>query len=176
MEATASIRHATRRFWRRFVTCSVTTFWTGRDMANSPAGKFVHFPLKPVDLMLRLDPQFALGSLTDMGEKPWVASAMKETASPACSWPIWGPPSAVISISLTPGRSGEEIRTPSRRIQARRRVSAGSFGKLVRKVLTQVPGSSHREPDGSSIRRRGTDRYRKRSLLRAEERSGFPIT
>ena len=32
-------------------------------------GKFVHFPLKPVDLMLRLDPRFALGSLTDMARK-----------------------------------------------------------------------------------------------------------
>jgi len=119
----------------------------GDDLLDRPRhgrihlrGKFVHFPLKPVDLMLRLDPQFALGSLTDMGRKALggkrdegdsFASVLLANLGPTICRDFYFPYARKIW--------GREPDTLSG-IQARRRVSAGSFGKLVRKVLSQVPG------------------------------------
>jgi len=119
----------------------------GDDLLDRPRhgrihlrGKFVHFPLKPVDLMLRLDPQFALGSLTDMGRKILAgkrdegdsfASVLLANLGPTICRDFYFPYARKIW-----GRDPD----PLSGIQARRRVSAGSFGKLVRKVLSQVPG------------------------------------
>lgn len=118
----------------------------GPDLLDRPRhgrirllGKWIHFPLKPVDLFLRLDRSFALGSVRDMlGRKP-SANGRPETFE------------SVLAASLGPticehfyfpyavklwGRPPGELSA----IQARRRVSASSFGKLARKVLGQVPG------------------------------------
>jgi len=119
----------------------------GNDLLDRPRhgrihlrGKFVHFPLKPIDLMLRLDPQFALGSLTDMGRKVLAgkhdegdsfASVLLANLGPTICRDFYFPYARKIW-----GRDPDTLSA----IQARRRVSAGSFGKLVRKVLTQVPG------------------------------------
>lgn len=119
----------------------------GDDLLDRPRhgrihlrGKFVHFPLKPVDLMLRLDPRFALGSLTDMGRKALggkrdegdsFASVLLANLGPTICRDFYFPYARKIW-----GRDPDTLSG----IQARRRVSAGSFGKLVRKVLSQVPG------------------------------------
>lgn len=119
----------------------------GDDLLDRPRhgrihlrGKFVHFPLKPVDLMLRLDPQFALGSLTDMGRKALggkrdegdsFASVLLANLGPTICRDFYFPYARKIW-----GRDPDTLSG----IQARRRVSAGSFGKLMRKVLSQVPG------------------------------------
>jgi protoporphyrinogen oxidase len=103
-------------------------------------GKFVHFPLKPVDLLLRLDRQFAAGSLGDMARKAVrgkpdegdsFASVLMANLGPTICRDFYFPYARKIW-----GRDPDELSG----IQARRRVSAGSFGKLVRKVLSQVPG------------------------------------
>jgi protoporphyrinogen oxidase len=103
-------------------------------------GKWIHFPLKPVDLFLRLDKSFALGSTRDMlakhlpgrpGEGQSFASVLNANlGATICrefyfpyAVKLWGHDPALLSG-----------------IQARKRVSAGSFGKLVRKVLNSVPG------------------------------------
>jgi protoporphyrinogen oxidase len=106
-------------------------------------GKWIHFPLKPVDLFLRLDRGFAASVVRDM-----VARRLRATNG--------GVPAAesfasVLRASLGPticddfyfpyarkiwGRSPQELSA----IQARRRVSASSFGKLARKVISQIPG------------------------------------
>ena len=101
-------------------------------------GRWIHFPLKPVDLLLRLDPAFAAGSLTDMIRRPAAggdaenfATIMRASLGPTIcdefyfpyARKIWG----VDPAELSP-------------VQARRRVSANSFGKLIRKVLEQLPG------------------------------------
>ncbi len=124
----------------------------GDDLLDRPRhgriglmGRWIHFPLKPVDLALRLPPTFGLGALKDAAFKPFRSDGDADTFA------------AVLAKNLGPticehfyfpyarkiwGRPPEALSG----IQARRRVSAGSFGKLVRKVLSAVPGF---KPPGS---------------------------
>jgi protoporphyrinogen oxidase len=118
----------------------------GDDLLDRPRhgriglrNKWIHFPLKPADLVLRLDRGFALGTLRDMLLKPFHRGGSEQsfadvllanlgpTICESFYFPyarkIWGLPPDQLSA-----------------IQARRRVSAGSFTKLARKVLSQVPG------------------------------------
>lgn len=125
----------------------------GDDLLDRPRhgrihlrGKMVHFPLKPADLLLKLDKGFAAGTLKDMAVKALrkngaegdsFASVLMANLGPTIcrdfyfpyAWKIWG-------------RDPESLSG----IQARRRVSAGSFGKLIKKVLSAVPGF---KPKGS---------------------------
>jgi len=104
-------------------------------------GRWIHFPLQPRDLLLRLDPGFALGTLRDMaaralparaGARPdTFASVLLANLGPMICREFYFPYARKIW-----GHDPEELSA----IQARRRVSAGSFGKLVRKVFSQVPG------------------------------------
>ncbi len=118
----------------------------GDDLLDRPRhgriglrGRWIHFPLKPQDLLLRLDPGFALGTLADMVRKPFRASGGADTFAdvllanlgPTICREFYFPYARKIW-----GREPEELSG----IQARRRVSAGSFGKLLRKVLGAVPG------------------------------------
>lgn len=125
----------------------------GPDLLDRPRhgrihlrGRLVHFPLKPVDLLLRLDPAFALGTLGDMARKAVGGKATEGDTFASVLWANLGP--TICRDFYFPyarkiwGRPPEELSG----IQARRRVSAGSFGKLVKKVLTAVPGL---KPPGS---------------------------
>ncbi|HUR29590.1 MAG TPA: FAD-dependent oxidoreductase [Planctomycetota bacterium] len=103
-------------------------------------GKWIHFPLKPVDLLLRLDKSFALGTLRDMAAKKLpgapeegdtFASVLRANLGATICEHFYFP----YAVKLW-GRAPEELSG----IQARRRVSAGTFGKLARKVLGAVPG------------------------------------
>lgn len=101
-------------------------------------GKWLHFPLKPVDLLLRLDRRFAIGTLTDMlsrkirrlDEGDTFASVLAANlGSTICDhfyFPyarkIWG-----VDPSELSGMS------------ARKRVSAGSFKRLIGRLL-KPPG------------------------------------
>lgn len=101
-------------------------------------GKWLHFPLKPLDLLLRLDRRFALGSARDMVARMFphrkngantFASVLLENLGPTIcnqfyfpyAWKMWGRPPEELSA-----------------IQARRRVSAGTFAKLARRVMKPV--------------------------------------
>jgi protoporphyrinogen oxidase len=118
----------------------------GADLLDRPRhgriglrGRWIHFPLKPADLLLRLDKGFALGSLRDMLLKPFrargsdvsFADVLLASLGPTIcesfyfpyAWKMWG-------------RSPTQLSG----IQAKRRVSASSFFKLLRKVLSSVPG------------------------------------
>lgn len=104
-------------------------------------GRWIHFPLKPLDLLLRLDPAFATGVLRDVarkrlpgGERPGresFATVLRRGLGATICDEFYFPYARKIW-----GRAPEELSA----IQARRRVGAGSFGKLVRKVLAAVPG------------------------------------
>ena len=121
----------------------------GDDLLNRPRhgrirlmGKWIHFPLRPLDLLVRLDRSFAFGSLRDrlpMGKKPRegaesFASVLRdglgETICNHFYFPyarkIWGQEPEALS-----------------EVQAKRRVSAGSFLKLLRKVF-RMPGGGRR--------------------------------
>jgi protoporphyrinogen oxidase len=121
----------------------------GDDLLDRPRhgrihlrGRWIHFPLKPVDLMLRLDPGFGAGVLGDMvrrrlngkssnGGPDTFASVLKANLGQTICRDFYFPYARKIW-----GREPDELSG----IQARRRVSAGSFGKLVKKVLSAVPG------------------------------------
>jgi protoporphyrinogen oxidase len=119
----------------------------GPDLLDRPRhgrirllGKWIHFPLKPVDLLLRLDKSFALGSMRDAlakklpGRPPegdTFASVLQANLGRTICDEFYFP----YAVKLW-GRSPQELSG----IQARRRVSAGNFLKLARKVLNAVPG------------------------------------
>lgn len=119
----------------------------GADLLDRPRhgrirlrGRWIHFPLKPVDLLLRTDPAFALGSLADAATKPLRKPPPGGESFASVLWRNLGP--TICRDFYFPyarkiwGHEPEELSA----IQAYRRVSAGSFGKLVKKVLSAVPG------------------------------------
>jgi protoporphyrinogen oxidase len=101
-------------------------------------GRWIHFPLKPLDLAFGLSPSFAFGVLSDAvarrrrdgGDGSFADVLERGLGSTICrdfyfpyAQKIWGlPPSEL---------DGE---------QARRRVSAGSIAKMIGKVARAVPG------------------------------------
>jgi protoporphyrinogen oxidase len=102
-------------------------------------GRWVHFPLKPVDLVTHLPLSFAAGAIGDSVRKLAARRVPAETfegvlehglGRTICQsfyFPyarkIWGLPPVELDAE-----------------QARRRVSAGSLGKMLRKVMNAVPG------------------------------------
>jgi len=121
----------------------------GDDLLDRPRhgrirlrGRWIHFPLKPLDLALRLPPSFAAGVAADLvfkvlsrsrrrTEEETFASVLERglgrTICRDFYFPyarkVWGVPPEELSVT-----------------QARRRVGASSLGKVVRKVLSAVPG------------------------------------
>jgi len=120
----------------------------GDDLLDRPRhgrirllGKWVHFPLKPLDLLLHLDRSFAIDSTRDMvwkrfarrapaGEESF-ASVLEASLGPTICRHFYFPYARKIW-----GAEPEELSE----IQAHKRVGAGSYGKLVAKVLSSVPG------------------------------------
>jgi protoporphyrinogen oxidase len=104
-------------------------------------GRWIHFPLKPDDLLLHLPPSFTLGVSRDAllkliprtanGKGGTFASVLERSLGRTICrdfyFPyadkIWGIPPEELSLT-----------------QAYRRVSAGSLGKMARKALSLVPG------------------------------------
>ena len=101
-------------------------------------GRFVRFPLKPMDMLLRLPPSFAAGAAMDAISSPFRRQA---------------PPEAPFDATLRAGLGRticDRFYFPYARklwglqpdqidgVQARRRVSAGSLGKMLRKVASGV--------------------------------------
>ena len=118
----------------------------GNDLLDRPRhgrirlrGRWIHFPLKPVDLLLRLDRGFALGAAGDVvrrvvARRPdgeTFASVLLANLGRTICRDFYFPYARKIW-----GRAPEELSA----IQARRRVAAGSFTKLLKKVLAAVPG------------------------------------
>jgi protoporphyrinogen oxidase len=104
-------------------------------------GNWIHFPLKPVDLLLGLPPSFGFGVSRDVlrkfaggssnGHVDTFASVLKRSLGPTICNDFYFPYARKIW-----GLPPEEIAAT----QAYRRVSAGSLGKIARKVLSLVPG------------------------------------
>jgi protoporphyrinogen oxidase len=127
----------------------------GADLMDRPRhgrirlrGRWVHFPLQPYDLLTRLPPSFIAGVMTDLVRKRFMRTAAEPSFASILEgglgrticrdfyFPyaekIWGLPPA----SLDPE-------------QAKRRVSSGSIGKMLQRVLKAVPG----------VRRKGGGRF-----------------
>ena len=105
-------------------------------------GRWIHFPLKPLDLLLRLPPDFMVGVLSDLTGKlinrngktsnnETFASLMeKGLGKTICqdfyfpyAHKIWGVDPQDLSVT-----------------QARRRVKNNSLGKMIQKALSALPG------------------------------------
>jgi len=104
--------------------------------------RWIHFPLKPLDLGLRLPPAFALGVAADMGRKALRRQATNGSGATFASVLEAGLGRTICRDFYFPyarklwGAEPEALAA----VQAQRRVSAGSPLKLVRKVLNAVPG------------------------------------
>lgn len=104
-------------------------------------GKWLHFPLKPLDLMLRLDRGFALGTMRDMtvgklrrpDEGNTFESVLWANLGPTICRHFYFPYARKIW-----GRDPVELSG----ISARKRVSAGSFAKMLKR-LVKPPGGGY---------------------------------
>ena len=103
-------------------------------------GRWIHFPLKPLDLALHLPKSFTIGVATDMVRqlipKRWAktetfASVLERSLGRTIcgdfyfpyARKLWGMPPEQLSA-----------------MQAERRVSANSLAKMIRKIASSVPG------------------------------------
>jgi protoporphyrinogen oxidase len=127
----------------------------GGDLLDRPrhgriylSGRWIHFPLKPVDLALRLPPSFSFGVANDILRKlthhnkpsdhrDTFASVMEKDLGCTICRDFYFPYARKIW-----GLDPEELSST----QARRRVSNNSLLKMFRKVLSAVPGF---KPEGS---------------------------
>ena len=105
-------------------------------------GQWLHFPIQTLDLLRRLDKGFALGMARDMvvrklrkpAEGSTFASVLQANLGPTMcdhfyfpyARKLWGKEPEVLSG-----------------IQARKRVTAGSFGKLIKRLLKPVGGGKY---------------------------------
>ena len=117
----------------------------GEDLLDRPRhgrirlqGRWIHFPLKPGDLIARVPPKFALGVVRDLvwrqsarnGHESFASVLERSLGQTICrefyfpyARKLWGlPPQEIAST------------------QARRRVSGNSIGKILRKVSKAIPG------------------------------------
>jgi len=111
-------------------------------------GRWIHFPLRPLDLALRLPPVFAAGAASDMVLRPFRRRNGAQPEETFASVLEAGLGRTICREFYFPyarklwGVSPEHL-SPA---QAHRRVSAGSPAKMIRKVLSAVPGL---KPQGS---------------------------
>lgn len=119
----------------------------GADLLDRPRhgrirlrGRFVHFPLKPFDLLTRLPPSFMAGVVADSAAKvvtrpsgePTFASILERGLGRTICRDFYFPYAQKI-WGLAPEALDPE--------QAKRRISNSSLGKMVRKVLSALPGA-----------------------------------
>jgi protoporphyrinogen oxidase len=125
----------------------------GDDLLNRPrhgrirlCGKWIHFPLKPVELIHRLPASFSLGVANDIiakiirrnsdqPEKKSFASVLETGLGRAICREFYFPYAQKI-WGLTPNKLSAE--------QAWRRISTGSFGKLFQRMLSSLHKTNSR--------------------------------
>jgi protoporphyrinogen oxidase len=118
----------------------------GEDLLDRPRhgrirleNQWIHFPLKPGDLLLRMPKKFAFGVARDLIHKNGAGNGHRETFASVLEHSLgrticrgfyfpyarklWGLPPEQLAVT-----------------QARRRVSGNSVGKILRKVANAVPG------------------------------------
>lgn len=119
----------------------------GDDLVRRPRhgrirlrGKWIHFPLKPIDLLVHADRRFVMGVLADAvnpaskspgGDDENFASVLRAGLGRTICETFYFPYARKIW-----GRNPEMLSAE----QAKRRVSAHSFARLTKKVLAQLPG------------------------------------
>jgi protoporphyrinogen oxidase len=103
-------------------------------------GRWIHFPLKPVDLLLRLPPGFALAIARDLARKlvsratageDTFESVLRRSLGPAICEEFYFPYARKLW-----GLDPKDLAATA----AHRRVSGSSVGKILKKVAGQIPG------------------------------------
>lgn len=103
-------------------------------------GRWIHFPLKPADLVLHLPKSFIFGVAVDIvrklipGRKASVetfASMLERSLGPTICRDFYFPYARKL-WGMPPDELSET--------QAKRRVSADSLGKMIRKIASSIPG------------------------------------
>ena len=129
--------------------------WRPRHGRIRLKGRWIHFPLKPFDLLLRLPKGFTFQLMWDAATKkfrraapgePTFASVLHQGLGPAmCEnfyYPymrkLWALPPEDLAVTL-----------------ATRRVSGSSIGKIVRKILGQIPGLKKPQTGGFYYPKKG---------------------
>ena len=105
-------------------------------------GQWLHFPIQTLDLLRRLDKRFALGMARDMvmrklrkpAEGTTFASVLQANLGPTMCDHFYFPYARKLWGKEPHALSG---------IQARKRVTAGSFGKLIKRLLKPVGGGKY---------------------------------
>jgi len=121
----------------------------GDDLLDRPRhgrirlrGRWIHFPLKPLDLALRLPADFSLGVAKDLARKVVRGKRPGEHEDTFASVLEAGLGRTICRDFYFPyarkvwGLDPEHLSAT----QARRRVGASSLGKMIKKVLAAVPG------------------------------------
>ncbi len=112
-------------------------------------GRWIHFPLKPIDLALRLPPEFVMGVARDTLSKVLTRNFLPVEEETFASVLEKGLGRTICRDFYFPyakklwGLEPDELSAT----QARRRVSANSLARLVGKALSAVPGLNSR-PSG----------------------------
>ena len=127
----------------------------GEDLLNRPHhgrirlhGQWIHFPLKPLDLFFKLPWSFTARAVADLIAKPLKKNVNSHNEESFASVLKAGLGRTICSDFYFPyaqkiwGLPPEEISST----QARRRVSANSLGKMLRKIFAAAPGL---KPPGS---------------------------
>jgi protoporphyrinogen oxidase len=118
-------------------------------------GHWIHFPLKPLDLLLRLPKSFALSVMADMARKlaprgpsgpETFASVLERGLGKTICREFYFPYARKLW-----GIAPEELAPTT----AQRRVSGSSIGKILRKVAKQIPGMKPPEAGRFYYPRRG---------------------
>ena len=121
----------------------------GDDLIDRPRhgrirlrGRWIHFPLKPVDLLLRLPPNFMLGVLGDLGRKILNRTSQASSEETFASLMEKGLGKTICQDFYFPyavkiwGVDPQELSVT----QALRRVKNNSLGKMIQKALSALPG------------------------------------
>lgn len=149
----------------------------GEDLLDRPRhgrirleNRWIHFPLKPGDLLLRMPKRFAFGVAFDMMHKNGMSAQQRESFASVLEHSLgrticrgfyfpyarklWGLPPEQLAAT-----------------QARRRVSGNSVGKILRKVANAVPGLKRPGAGRFFYPRRGYGQITER-LREAAEQAG----
>jgi protoporphyrinogen oxidase len=104
-------------------------------------GRWIHFPLRPVDLLLRMHPRFSVGVGFDLARKLLpVAKSDQESFATILQHGLGNTICQEFYFPYARKMWGEEPEALSAN-QARKRVSAGSIGKMIRRLLPGGTGS-----------------------------------
>jgi protoporphyrinogen oxidase len=153
----------------------------GDDLLDRPrhgrirlGGRWIHFPLKPLDLLLRVPPGFALGVATDLAAKlvpkrrpeqetfaTILERGLGKTICREFYFPyavkLWGVPPEELAVTT-----------------AQRRVSGNSLGKMFGKILNAVPGLKKPGAGRFFYPRKGYGQI-SQALCAAAERAGAEV-